>query len=291
MSSRIALYPGCSLEGTASSFETSLTAVFEKLGIEYSTLKDWNCCGATSAHALDHKLYLSLNLRNLALAQDQGFDEIFAPCAACYHRLASADLEISKHPHLADTLKSYTGLEYRGSVKIRNVLDLLTTNVGLERIKAAVKVPLSGMRIACYYGCLNTRVPRADCFDDREYPMSMDHIVTALGGEVIDWSYKTECCGASLFVTVPAASAKLCSKILKDAEARNVNCIAVACPMCQNNLDAKQDEVRTEFGISRAIPIVFITQLMGLAYGIDESRLQMASSIVPFDLKPAGTTT
>jgi heterodisulfide reductase subunit B len=291
MSSRIALYPGCSLEGTASSFETSLTAVFEKLGIEYDTLKDWNCCGATSAHALDHKLYLSLNLRNLALAQEQGFEEIFAPCAACYHRLASAALEISRDPHLADTLKSYTGLEYRGSVKIRNVLDLLMTNVGLDRIKAAVKIPLSGMRIACYYGCLNTRIPRADCFDDREYPMSMDRIVTALGGECIDWSCKTECCGASLFVTVPAASAKLCGKILRDAEARDVNCIAVACPMCQNNLDAKQDEVRAEFGIPSAIPIVFITQLMGLAYGIDESRLQLASSIVPFDLRPVGATT
>jgi heterodisulfide reductase subunit B len=290
MSSRIALYPGCSLEGTSLSFETSLKAVFEKLGIEYDMLKDWNCCGATSAHALDHKLYLSLNLRNLALAQEQGYEEIFAPCAACYHRLASADFEMSKNPGLADTLKAETGFEYRGSVKVRNVLDLLTTNVGIERIKAAVKVPLSGMRIACYYGCLNTRIPRADCFDDREYPMSMDHIVAAIGGEAIDWSYKTECCGASLFVTAPAASARLCGKILKDAEARNVDCIAVACPMCQNNLDSKQDEVRAEFGISRAIPIVFITQLMGLAYGIDESRLQLASSIVPFDLKPTGTT-
>jgi heterodisulfide reductase subunit B len=291
MSSRIALYPGCSLEGTSSSFETSLTAVFEKLGIEYDMLKDWNCCGATSAHAMDHKLYLSLNLRNLALAEEQGYEEVFAPCAACYHRLASAALEISKNPGLAGALKAGTGFEYRGSVKVRNVLDLLTSNVGLERIKAAVKVPLTGMRIACYYGCLNTRIPRADCFDDREYPTSMDRIVTALGGEVVDWSYKTECCGASLFVTAPAASAKLCGKILKDAEARDVNCIAVACPMCQNNLDAKQDEIRAEFGISRAIPIVFITQLMGLAYGIDESRLQLASSIVPFDLRPVGTTT
>jgi heterodisulfide reductase subunit B len=290
MSSRIALYPGCSLEGTASSFETSLKAVFEKLDIEYDMLKDWNCCGATSAHALDHKLYLSLNLRNLALAQEQGYEEIFAPCAACYHRLASAELEISKNAALAETLKSETGFDYRGSVKIRNVLDLLTTNVGMERIEAAVKTPLSGLRIACYYGCLNTRIPRSDCFDDREYPMSMDRIVTALGGEAVDWSYKTECCGASLFVTAPAASAKLCGKILKDAEARNVNCIAVACPMCQNNLDAKQDEVRAEFGISRAIPIVFITQLMGLAYGIDESRLQLASSFVPFELRPAGAT-
>jgi len=291
MSSRIALYPGCSLEGTASSFETSMTAVFKKLGIEYDTLKDWNCCGATSAHALDHKLYMSLNLRNLALAQEQGYEEIFAPCAACYHRLASADLEMSKNTSLADSLKSATGFEYRGSVKIRNVLDLLTNNVGIEKIEAAVKVPLSGMRIACYYGCLNTRIPRADCFDDREYPISMDRIVTALGGDVIDWSYKTECCGASLFVTAPAASAKLCGKILKDAEARDVNCIVVACPMCQNNLDAKQDEVRAEFGISRAIPIVFITQLMGLAYGIDESRLKLESGFVPFDLKPADLTT
>jgi heterodisulfide reductase subunit B len=279
------------MEGTASSFETSLTAVFEKLGIEYDTLKDWNCCGATSAHALDHKLYMSLNLRNLALAQEQGYEEVFAPCAACYHRLKSADLELSKNPDLAETLKSETGFEYRGSVKVRNVLDLLTNNVGLERIEAAVKVPLSGMRIACYYGCLNTRIPRSDCFDDREYPMSMDRIVTALGGEVVDWSYKTECCGASLFMTAPAASAKLCGKILKDAAARDVNCISVACPLCQNNLDAKQEEIRAEAGIPRAIPIAFITQLMGLAYGIDDGRLQLASSIVPFDLKPAGAIT
>jgi heterodisulfide reductase subunit B len=279
------------MEGTASSFETSLMAVFEKLGIEYDTLKDWNCCGATSAHALDHKLYMSLNLRNLALAQNQGYEEVFAPCAACYHRLKSADLELSKNPDLAETLKSETGFEYRGSVKVRNVLDLLMNNVGLERIEAAVKAPLSGMRIACYYGCLNTRIPRSDCFDDREYPMSMDRIVTALGGEVVDWSYKTECCGASLFMTAPAASAKLCGKILKDAAARDVNCIAVACPLCQNNLDAKQEEIRAEAGIPRAIPIAFITQLMGLAYGIDESRLQLASSIVPFDLKPAGAIT
>jgi heterodisulfide reductase subunit B len=279
------------MEGTASSFETSLTAVFEKLGIEYDTLKDWNCCGATSAHALDHKLYMSLNLRNLALAQDQGYEEVFAPCAACYHRLKSAALELSKNPGLAETLKSETGFEYRGTVKVRNVLDLLMNSIGMERIEAAVKAPLSGMRIACYYGCLNTRIPRSDCFDDREYPMSMDRIVTALGGEAVDWSYKTECCGASLFMTAPAASARLCGKILKDAEARDVNCIAVACPLCQNNLDAKQEKIRAEAGISRAIPIVFITQLMGLAYGIDENSLQLASSIVPFDLKPAGAIT
>ncbi|MBN2318577.1 MAG: CoB--CoM heterodisulfide reductase iron-sulfur subunit B family protein [Acidobacteria bacterium] len=291
MSSRIALYPGCSLEGTSSSFETSVAAVFEKLGIEYDTLKDWNCCGATSAHALDHELYMALNLRNLSLAEEQGYEEIFAPCAACYHRLASANLELSNNADLADALKSETGLNYRGSVKVRNVLDLLTNVVGRERIEAAIEVPLSGIRVACYYGCLNTRIPRSDCFDDREYPMSMDRIVTALGAEVIDWSYKTECCGASLFMTAPAASAKLCGRILKDAEARDVNCIAVACPLCQNNLDAKQEEIRAKAGIPRAIPVVFITQLMGLAYGIDERHLQLESSIVPFNLKPAGATT
>jgi heterodisulfide reductase subunit B len=290
MSSRIALYPGCSIEGTASGFEASMKAVFEKLDIEYDTLKDWNCCGATSAHAMDHELYVSLNLRNLALAQEQGFEEIFSPCAACYHRLASADLELSKNADLAEMLKSRTGFEYRGSVKVRNILDLLANNVGLERIRSAVKIPLTGMRIACYYGCLNTRIPRTVCFDDREYPMSMDRIVKALGGEVIDWSYKTECCGASLFVTVPAASAKLCGKILKDAEARDADCIVAACPMCQSNLDLKQDEIRAEFGISRAIPILFITQLMGLSYGIDERRLQLERNIVPLDFRPTGTT-
>ncbi|NIA12758.1 MAG: heterodisulfide reductase subunit B [Nitrospiraceae bacterium] len=282
MKSKMALYPGCSLEGSASGFWESLEGVLGALDVPCETLRDWSCCGATSAHALDKDLHLALNLRNLTLVQEQGYEEVMAPCAACYHRLASAAHELNGDAVLRDRINQAAGLQYGGEVVVRNVLDFLFNDVGVERIAKRVTAPLAGLKAACYYGCLNTRVPRMDCFDDREYPMSMDHIVGALGVEALDWSYKTDCCGASLFLTAESASSRLVSKILRDAEAQGADCIVVACPMCHNNLDTKQAEIRAEHGIGRAIPIVFVTQLMGLAYGLGERELKLAHSFVPF---------
>lgn len=281
---RIALYPGCSLEGSSASFAASLDAVFEALGIERNTLDDWSCCGATSAHAIDRKLYLALNLRNLALAEQQGYDELLAPCASCYNRLAGANHALLEDRDLLNALNAETGIEYDGRVRVRNVLDYLANVVGVERIAARVTKRLRDVKAVCYYGCLNTRVPRIKPFDTVEYPMSMDYIVRGLGAETIDWSYKTECCGASLFLTAESTSAKLAAKILKDAIARGANCIVVACPMCQNNLDTKQEEIRAEFDIPRAIPVVFVTQLMGIAFGLDANRLKMSHNFVQFGL-------
>ena len=279
---RTALYPGCSLEGTASSFEVSLEKVLEVMGVEYNMLDDWNCCGATSAHAMDHTLYLCLALRNLALAEVQGYDEILAPCAACYHRLASANFELGNNADLLDRMNEEAELNYLGSVKVRNVLDFLSNVLGPQRISAGVVKPLSGLKVACYYGCLNTRIPRMEAFDDVEYPTSMDSIVQALGAETLDWSHKTDCCGASLFVSAESVATRLVSKILKDAVARGADCIAVACPMCHNNLDTLQNDIRARFGISRPVPVLFVTQLMGLAFGMSESKLKIDHSFVPF---------
>jgi len=279
---KVALFPGCTLEGSSAAFQSSLESVFRALGVPCEILRDWNCCGASSAHAIDHRLYLALNLRNLAQAQSQGYDELLAPCAACYHRLACAQLELSRDPETLGALNAETGLDYRGGVVVRNVLDFLANHVGISAIAARVKRPLSGLRVACYYGCLNTRVPRADIADSREYPMAMDHIARALGANPLDWSYKTECCGASLFVTAESTSARLAARILKDAEARGADCIAVACPMCQNNLDTKQEQIRQAFDIPRPLPVVFITQLIGLAFGAPESELKLNQAFVPF---------
>jgi len=280
---RIAYYPGCSLEGSASSFDASFTQVLRALDIEIKTLQDWTCCGATSAHAIDHKLYLALNLRNLALAEDQGYEEVIAPCAACYHRLANANFSLQEDPDLLASINAETGLNYQGTIKVRNVLDFLVNVVGVEEIASKVTHALSVLNTVCYYGCLNTRVPRMNSFDVVEYPMSMDRVVQSLGAQTRDWSYKTECCGASLFLTSEAISAKLVAKILKDAVAHNADCIVVACPMCQNNLDTKQDEVRAAFGIDRPVPIVFVTQLMGLAFGIAPDLLKLGHGFVPFE--------
>ena len=279
----ISLYPGCSLEGTSASFRTSLRAVLDALECPCPELTDWNCCGATSAHAIDHTLYLGLAMRNLALAEKQGFDEVLAPCAACYNRLASANLEFSKDDALLESLNSETDLNYSGNVRVRNVLDFLANSIGLERIAGKVRKPLAGVKVACYYGCLNTRIPRMKSFDDVAYPMSMDRIVKTLGAEPLDWSYKTDCCGASLFMTSEPTSTRLVSRILKDAEARGADCIAVACPLCHNNLDAKQADIRKEHGIPRPLPVLFISQLMGMAFGINGSKLKLNDHFVPTD--------
>ena len=281
---KTAIYPGCSLEGTESAYEKSLVKVLDALDIEHNTLDDWNCCGATSAHALDHSLYLSLAMRNLELAELQGYNEILAPCAACYHRLASANFELQKDADLLKRLNEETGLNYHGKVKVRNVLDFLANVLGTSQIASGLVNPLHDLKVACYYGCLNTRIPRMEAFDDVEYPTSMDRIVEALGAEALDWSYKTECCGASLFVSSESTASRLVSKILKDAVSRGADCIIVACPMCHNNLDTLQDDIQARFNISKLVPILFITQLMGLALGMSESELKLDNSFIPFTL-------
>lgn len=275
-----AIYPGCSLEGTAAAYLVSLQRVLKALHAECPELGDWNCCGATSAHAVDHKLYLGLATRNLALAEAQGYTEILAPCAACYHRLASANNEMSRDEELRRQMNTETGLNYGGTVKVRNVLDLLANVIGADHIAEQVVRPLTDLKVACYYGCLNTRIPRMKAFDDADYPMSMDLIVRSLGAHAIDWSYKTECCGASLFVTAEATACRLVSKILKDAMLRGADCICVACPMCHNNLDTKQKEIREQYGIARPLPILFVFQLMGLAFGLSAHDLRLEDSFV-----------
>jgi heterodisulfide reductase subunit B2 len=282
VNAKIAIFPGCSLEGSSSGFEVSLQKVLGALGLGLETLKDWNCCGATSAHALNRKLYLGLSARNLTMAQDQGFNEVLAPCAACYHRMASVNFELQSDDALREEVNKETFLHYQGKLKVLNILELLSQRVGVEAIAARVKSPLAGLKVACYYGCLNPRIPRMESFDNREYPMSMDKVARALGAQTIDWGYKTECCGASMFISAESVSAKLVSKILKDAVASGADCIAVACPLCQNNLDTKQQEIREKFGIEKALPVLYITQLMGLAFGIDGAELELKQSFVPF---------
>jgi len=264
---KIALYPGCSLETSSSHYLQSLEKVFDMLEVEYTIMNDWNCCGATSVKSIDQDMNLMLNQRNLALAEEQGITELVVPCASCYHRLVSTSWELMQDQDKRQWVNQQTGFVFEGHVKVRNILDFLVSLVGLEKIGQKVQRPLEGLTVACYYGCLNTRVPKSETFDVMEYPMSMDRIAKVLGANVVDWSYKTECCGASLFLTMDNISERLVGKILRDASLRGVDCIAVSCPMCQTNLDTKQGHIREEFEIQKPLPSPFITQLMGLAFG------------------------
>ncbi len=267
---RIALYPGCSLEASASNFKKSLEKVFNRLNVQCRELQSWSCCGATSAHAVDHRLHLLLNLRNLALAEEQGFHEILVPCAACYNRLASANRELKEDPQLLDQMDREGQLQYKGTITVRNMLDFFANHLGIETIAKHVKTPLSRLSPVCYYGCLNTRVPHMASYDSVEYPTGMDRLLGALGADVKNWSYKTECCGAGHFITTETLSHKLVAKILKDAEACGANCIAVSCPMCHTNLDLKQKAIRAKAIISKTLPVYFVTELIAQAFQIPQ---------------------
>ncbi len=282
---KIGIYPGCSLETSSSQFLKSMEKVFDVLDVEYTIMKNWNCCGATSVKALDHRMNQAINLRNLALAEQQGYDELIVPCASCYHRLAGTDHELRQDPKLKDELSKETGFSFEGKVKVRNLLDFFVNVLGIEKISEKVVNPLSGYQVACYYGCLNTRLPGMLSFDVVEYPESMDKIMQAIGAETIDWSYKTECCGASMFITEEAISGKLVGKILKDANLRQADAVAVSCPMCQTNLDTKQDKIREQHSIDKPMPVPFITQLMGLAFGCEPDELGMSKNFVEMVLK------
>lgn len=281
---KIGIFPGCSLETSSSNYLISLKKVLDILDIHYTILQDWNCCGATSVKTLDHRLNQMLNLRNLALAEQQGIKQLVVPCASCYHRLASTKFELINDKGLLSHLSKQTGFSFKGTLHIKNLPEFLVEDIGVNKISQKVRHPFSKLSVVCYYGCLNTRIPGVKPLDDVEYPMSMDRILEATGVQTINWSYKTECCGASLFITSESISQKLVGKILKDARSRGADCVVVSCPLCQTNLDTKQRKIREKFSIDRVLPVPFISQLMGLTMGSEPEELGMNQNFERMDL-------
>ncbi|RJX20058.1 MAG: disulfide reductase [Desulforudis sp.] len=263
------LYPGCSLEGGGSHYLVSVEAVAKALGLNLTEIKDWNCCGASIHYVGGSELQTkALNARNLALAQQQGGHDIIAPCSSCYIQMIKTAHEFEEDPKLAAQLNQIlaeAGLSYRGGVKVRHVLDVLFNDVGLERIRQAVTNPLTGLKVAAYYGCQTTR-PYGE-YDSVEAPSTMDQILEALGAEVVPFDKGVKCCGSGIFFTEMETCARLVGDILGAAEAGGAQLISTACPMCQMNLEIYQSRVNKILHTEYGMPIVFITQLMALAFG------------------------
>jgi heterodisulfide reductase subunit B len=254
-------------------YQASVVGTLRALGIPIKELHDWNCCGATSAHFMDAELALMLPARNLALAEAQGVDVLTA-CAACHHRLVAADHAL-KSSSGAAARAAELGQPYRGSVQVRHVLSLVDD----AHLAARVRRPLTGLRVACYYGCLLVRIPKAGGIDDPENPSIMERTVRACGADVVEWQSRTSCCGASLAVSEPAIVRDMIRPIMEDARAAGADCIAVACPLCQLNLELHQKAA----GASSATPglaVVFITQLTALALGVAPAELGFAHHVV-----------
>ena len=256
----LSYFPGCSLHATASEYDSSTRAVCEAAGIELRELEDWNCCGSTSAHATNAELAKLLPTRNLEIAERTGLD-LMVPCAACYGRSKSAEASLKVSAGKGESTF------YTGQVSINHILEVLADPAVLAVLKSKISRPLTGLKAVCYYGCLTTRPPKVTGAADYESPESMDTLVELAGAEAVPWSFKTDCCGASLTLTRSDVVVKLVDRLLVMAQEAEADCLVVACSMCHANLDARQGEAAREFGRDYKLPVFYISELLGLAMG------------------------
>lgn len=259
----VSYYPGCSLHGTAREYDESIRGVCSILNIQLHELEDWTCCGASSAHCTDERLAFQLAARNLAIAEKRGL-ELLVPCVACYSRFKMAEKEVKEH---SEGHSKGIHFPYQGNVPIRYSLDFFCEESILEEVKRKRVKPLSGLKVVCYYGCLTVRPPKVTGIHDYENPQHMDRLMEGLGAEPIQWSYKTDCCGASLVMTRTDIVRSLGQKLLSMAKEAEADCVVTGCPMCQSNLDTRQEELEKEGGQKFDLPILYFTELMGLALG------------------------
>ena len=276
---KYAYYPGCSAESTARDQHVSILEVAKALDIKLVEPKGWTCCGSTPAHHTDKLLSVALPAANLLKVQETGLDMVVA-CAACYNRMKVANHEINFNAKIKEEVDNALGKGYDGSVKVRHFIEILLEDFGIEKLKSRLTHSLNGLKVASYYGCLLVRPNEVTNFDNPENPASMDRLIKAMGGEPIDWPHKVECCGGGFALARPDIVVELSGGVLGMAEASGAQSVAVACPMCQVNLDLRQNEINKKKNTNYNLPIVYITQLLGLCLGISPNKLGMKKCVI-----------
>jgi heterodisulfide reductase subunit B len=271
------LYPGCSMESSGKAYGESINIILEPLDIQFEEIDDWNCCGATEYLGINLIPAYSLIARNLALAsrqsaaQMEGTRTVVAPCSACYLNLAKADYYMQERPSLGVKVNEALAagdLQYKaGTLDVRHLIDILVYDVGLETIRSKVVRPLHGLKIVPYMGCMLPRPDYQHRWSDHEHPTELDDLLRALGADVIDYPLATSCCGGHMTQIGPETAFELIRRLVADADERGAVLMATVCPMCQMNVDAYQNEMNQYFGTDYHMPILFFTQLMGLAFG------------------------
>ncbi len=278
---RYAYYPGCSLDATGRPYGESVNTVAAALGIELVEIDDWNCCGATAYMNVNEVLSFCLSARNLSQASRTGGPLVTA-CSACFTNLRKTEAYLVKFPQLkskVDQALAEGGVRYDGGISTKHFLQVVVEDVGLDRVKALVKRPLHDLRVAPYYGCQIARPYGIE--DDTDNPMMLDRLIAALGATPTYYPMKTGCCGGSLMGTREEVALRLCHNLLLCAQQDRADCIAVTCPLCQMNLDAYQGRINRINGTDFHFPIVYFTQLMGLAFQLKPQDLGLQRCIEP----------
>ena len=272
-------YPGCSLHASAKEYDESTQGLFKALKIGLKEVPDWLCCGATPAHNVDELLSLSLCAKNLELSEKVDGDLAVA-CAACFSRLKTAQHKLEDSPEKRRQVEYALDAPLAIDKPVKHLLEILAKDYGLERLAEAVQKPLTGLKVACYYGCLLTRpadVPQLDC---AEAPTIMERVIAAVGAETVNWSHRLECCGANFTLSRPGVVINLSGEILASAKRAGADCIMVACPLCHANLDIRQKEIEEAIHTVYNMPVLYMTQLLALAAGVSTNRLGFDSMMV-----------
>lgn len=277
-----AYFPGCSLESMAKSYHDSAMEVAKALELELKPLDDWNCCGATTYFHIDELLAHTLCARNLAIAEKTGMEDLVVPCSGCYKNLYFTNVHLQQDRELSEHINfalQADNLEYKGAVRVRHLLEIFLQDVGVAEIKTRVTTPLTGLRVFPYYGCQMMRPRKNE--EDVEQPVFFEELLSALGATPVASPTKLRCCGGSLIVTNRAAALAMLRDLLQEAQTLDAQLIATMCPMCQINLECYQNQVNADWDRQFAIPVLYFTQLLGLALGIPAERLGIGNELVP----------
>ncbi|MCL1853593.1 MAG: CoB--CoM heterodisulfide reductase iron-sulfur subunit B family protein [Peptococcaceae bacterium] len=268
---RYAYYPGCSLNSSGLEYNMSAQAIAPLLGIDLFELPEWNCCGASSAHLQDHTLALALPARNLAIGEDLGLS-LAIPCAACLSRCKATEHAVRSSEETHTLIESLIDRPYTAAYPVKSLLEVFIES-SMDLLQDKITKPLTGLKAAAYYGCLQARPTDYMDMDDPEYPQTIDIIIEAVGAEPVDWAHKTECCGNGHPTAYPKIGSRLVNRILKQAEISGAECIVCACPMCFFNLDMRQKALGQKRGRPFNLPVYYYTQLMGIAMGLPPQKL------------------
>jgi heterodisulfide reductase subunit B len=280
MMKKYAYFPGCSLEKIALSYNQSSIATTKKLGVELEELEDWNCCGATTYFHVDQLLAYTLVARNLAQAEKAGLD-LVAPCSACFKNAYFTNKYVKEDPDLAEHINyalEQDNLQFEGTIEVKHLIEIFVDDLGVDEVKDKVTHPLEGLRIAPYYGCQIVR-PRKNG-EEVENPRYFEELVSATGAEPTEFPVRLRCCGGSLIMTNRQAALDMVRILLQGAIDSGADVIATACPLCQVNLECYQGLVNEEFGTDYAVPVLYFTQLLGLALGVPPKQLGLGKELV-----------
>lgn len=277
---KVTYYPGCSLQGTARDYAESILGICASLDIQLKEIPDWNCCGATAAHSIDHLAGIELAGRTLNLAAKLPHPDMLVPCPMCFNRLKTAAWTLNQ-----DSTQRY-GIHIEGSLpKVWDLANFLASDRMLKTMAKNISKSLEGLKVVSYYGCMANRPPEITQETDFENPQALDRIIQTLGATAIPWPYKTDCCGASQVLSRPDIVSQLVGKLYDMAQRVGAQAIVVSCQMCQANLDMHQEVISADWGKRFSFPIYYFTELIGLAHNIAGVEKWLARHITdPFSL-------